>query len=85
VHSFGNALNVVELTDLLGSGSVEALACCGWTLLVCLPSRGHSSIITVANYNNLMLHFQLGVRRYSRLRVECHPKASPLPLDYLGP
>jgi hypothetical protein len=32
-----------------------------------------------------MLHFQLGVRRYFRLRVEYHPKASPLPVDFLGP
>jgi hypothetical protein len=38
--SFGNARELVDITDFLGSCSVEALACCGWTLLVCLPRAG---------------------------------------------
>jgi hypothetical protein len=33
------------------SGSVENLACCGWTLLVCLPRRAHK----ISHYNNPVL------------------------------
>lgn len=75
----------VELTDFPGSFCDEALAYCGWTLLVCLPRAEHSTFITVTNHITGFFYFQLGVRRYSRLRVECHPEASPLPLDDLGP
>jgi hypothetical protein len=39
---FRDARELVELTDFLGSCRDEALACCGWTLLVCLP-RAHNS------------------------------------------
>ena len=33
------------------SGSVKNLACCGWTLLVCLPHRAHK----ISYYNNPVL------------------------------
>jgi hypothetical protein len=35
-------------------GSVENLACCGWTLLVCLPRRALDSH-SISNNNNLVL------------------------------
>ena len=38
----------------------------------------------VTNNNNPVLYFQLGVCHYSRLWVECLPKASPFPLDDMG-
>ena len=59
-------------------------AVAGLYLCVCPVARPPTFII-VSNNNALALHIQLGVRHYSRLRVECHPKASSLPLVDLGP
>ena len=65
------------------SGIIEVLACFGWTLLVCLPCRSWP-LLSHSVSNHPVFHFQLGVSHYSRLRVECLPKASPLPLDDMG-
>src|SRR6266566_7530518 len=42
-----------QLTSF-GRGSVENRACCGWTLLVCLPRRALDSH-NISNNNNLVL------------------------------
>src|SRR6266436_4652596 len=57
-----------------------------WLDFTCVsaPSRG-PLLVSLSNNNTLALRIQLGVRHYSRLRVECHPKASSLPLVDMGP
>jgi len=49
-----------QLTSI-DSGNVKGLACCGWTLLVCLPRpRGPSTLVTVYDNNNLVFSFPAG-------------------------
>src|SRR6266478_8640579 len=57
-----------------------------WLDFTCVsaPSRG-LLLSSLSNNNTLALLIQLGVRHHSRLRVECHPKASSLPLVDMGP
>ena len=38
-HPYGEARELVESTDSFDSDIIEALACFGWTLLVCLLCR----------------------------------------------
>ncbi|KAI0282825.1 hypothetical protein BGY98DRAFT_1174452 [Russula aff. rugulosa BPL654] len=53
-------------------------ALAGLYLCVCPAAHG---LCSHSVSNHPVFHFQLGVFHYSRLRVECLPKTSPLPLD----
>ena len=65
-------------TKSISSGVLSVVSLCE------LGSYRHIPFRCVIKLNSHVWHFQLGIFDLSRLRVECHSRTSPIPVDNMG-